>query len=125
MPTPKILLHYTDGSLAQIGDRVEFKQHFGYGCHRCYTGEGTLQSVSLGGIVYIDISPESFQEDCGRFGTRNSHLFPLFAQYDWQRGTETLKDGSPAVHYNLTNNKEDWSLDYPKLTKNFIQKKIS
>lgn len=93
---------YTDGSQAQIGDRVRFRKSYGYESTCTIEEDGVIKSWSYPSQVVIDIAPLTYVRDMGRFGTDRTSLFTLFT--DWDSAKQAYVMAKP-------NNR--WSLDMP------------
>lgn len=108
--TKQIIFHYTNGDVANVGDRVRFKKHYGYAGHCKMETEGVIKNLDhLYGQVQIDIAPASFNEDMGRFGTRQTSVFTIHANYDSSKGVAHTKDGR-VYNYTICKPHDDWSL---------------
>lgn len=91
---------YTDGSQAQIGDRVRFRKAYGYAGQHTMETDGVIKSWSYPSHVVIDISPRTYMHDMGRFGTERTSLFTLFTNWD-----------SSKQAYMMAKPNDRWSLD--------------
>jgi hypothetical protein len=114
----RCVYHYTDGSVANVGDRVRFRHTFGYQGSRGVHTEGVIKSIDHPSL-FIDISPETYMEDLGRFGTRLSSVVTIHPRHD---RTVVEPDGTKQVHYTISKPEVGWSCDVPVQFNDYIEK---
>ena len=91
---------YTDGTPAAVGDHVEFRVRYG---HRTMQTVGVIKDLDhMYGQVHIDISPQSYRRDMGRFGTEETSIFTIHSQ--------TRSVGPTAAKRVIAAPYDDWSL---------------
>lgn len=86
--------------------KVKYKLRHGYGGYEILKGEGILKKAEYWCQFIIDISPNTFREDMGRFGTRETSEITVDPTYQYS--------GDFKGCYLLAESGVSWAFDYPE-----------